>query len=85
MAVENNLKNLRESFDYSQKGLAYAIGVNEKTIRNIEINGTCSLEVALRLAAYLGKSVEAIFTLQNDEIIPEDSPKKLQAGRKRKY
>lgn len=85
MAVENNLKNLRESMDYSQKGLACAIGVNEKTIRNIEVNGTCSLEVAMRLAEYFNRTVESIFTLHNDEIITEDSPKKLQAGRKRKF
>ena len=30
MAVDNNLKELRESLDYSQKGSAYAIGVSEK-------------------------------------------------------
>ena len=82
MAVDNNLKELRESLDYSRKGLAYAIGVSEKTIRNIETNGSCTLEIALKLSGYLSLSVESIFTLGNDEIAPLASPKHHSSGRK---
>jgi len=84
MAVANVLKDIRQSLDYSQKGLAYAIGVDEKTIRNIEVNGSCSLEVALRVAAYLNRNVESIFTLNSDETFSEESPKKHSSGRKKK-
>lgn len=66
MAVENIVKQLRKSNDYSQRKLAFALGVDEKTIRNIENNGTCSLEVALRLSKYFNQSVESIFTLTED-------------------
>lgn len=52
MAVENSVKNLRKERKETQKDLALAIGVDAKTIRNIELTGTCSLEVALRLSKY---------------------------------
>ena len=61
MAVENNVKNLRNARKQTQADLAYAIGVDSKTIRNIELKGTCSLEVALRLSAYYKMSVNKIF------------------------
>lgn len=61
MAVESELKEIRKSHKETQKDLAYAIGVDSKTIRNIETTGTCSLEVALRLAQYYEMSVNSIF------------------------
>lgn len=63
MAVESSLKELRKQRKETQKDLAVAIGVDSKTIRNIERSGTCSLEVALRLSAYLKLSVNKIFTV----------------------
>ena len=61
MAVENSVKNLRKERKETQKDLALAIGVDAKTIRNIELTGTCSLEVALRLSKYYEMSVDTIF------------------------
>ncbi len=61
MAVENSVKNLRKERKETQKDLALAIGVDAKTIRNIELTGTCSLEVALRLSKYYEMSVNKIF------------------------
>lgn len=61
MAVENSVKDLRKERKETQKDLALAIGVDEKTIRNIELTGTCSLEVALRLSKYYEMSVDRIF------------------------
>lgn len=61
MAVENSVKDLRKERKETQKDLALAIGVDAKTIRNIELTGTCSLEVALRLSKYYEMSVNKIF------------------------
>lgn len=61
MAVENSVKDLRKERKETQKDLALAIGVDAKTIRNIELTGTCSLEVALRLSKYYEMSVDRIF------------------------
>ena len=61
MAVENSVKDLRKERKETQKDLALAIGVDAKTIRNIELTGTCSLEVALRLSKYYEMSVDTIF------------------------
>lgn len=63
MAVENSVKNLRKERKETQKDLALAIGVDAKTIRNIELTGTCSLEVALRLSKYYEMSVDRIFKI----------------------
>lgn len=61
MAVANIIRESRKSSMHTQKDLAYAIGVDTKTIRNIEISGTCSLEVALRLSMYFNRSVNELF------------------------
>lgn len=61
MAVENSVKSLRKERNETQKDLAIAIGVDAKTIRNIELTGTCSLEIALRLSKYYEMSVDTIF------------------------
>lgn len=61
MAVENIIRESRKSYKCTQKDLADAIGVDTKTIRNVEISGTCSLEVALRLSMYFHKSVNELF------------------------
>lgn len=63
MAVENSVKTLRKERKETQKDLALAIGVDAKTVRNIELTGTCSLEVALRLSKYYELSVDKIFQL----------------------
>lgn len=61
MAVESSIKTIRKERKETQKDLALAIGVDSKTIRNIEQTGTCSLEVALRLSKYYEMSVNKLF------------------------
>ena len=66
MAVENIIRESRKSSNHTQKDLADAIGVDTKTIRNVEISGTCSLEVALRLSMYFHKTVNELFHVMNE-------------------
>ena len=58
------LKDVREAHGLTQAQLAEAIGVSRKTINTVE-NGVYvpSTVIALRLAAVLGTTVEALFTL----------------------
>ena len=56
----------RKSSYHTQKDLANAIGVDTKTIRNVEISGNCSLEVALRLSMYFNRSVNELFFVSDD-------------------
>ena len=58
------LKDVREAHRLTQAQLAEAIGVSRKTINTVE-NGVYvpSTVIALRLAAVLGTTVEALFTL----------------------
>ncbi|MDO4490339.1 MAG: helix-turn-helix transcriptional regulator [Lachnospiraceae bacterium] len=62
MPVANNLKQLRQERKINQEELALAIGSCCRTISRIE-NGECnaSLELALRIAAYLELPLEDIF------------------------
>lgn len=64
MAVENTLKKIRKSHNDTQKDLAIAVGVDTKTIKNIENNGGgCSLEVAIRLSEHYDIYVNNIFSV----------------------
>ena len=58
------LKDVREAHGLTQAQLAEAIGVSRKTINTVE-NGVYvpSTVIALRLAAVLGTTVEALFAL----------------------
>ena len=58
------LKDLREAHGLTQAQLAQAIGVSRKTINTVE-NGVYvpSTVIALKLAAALDVSVEALFSL----------------------
>ena len=66
MAVSNIIRESRKSSKHTQKDLANAIGVDTKTIRNVEISGNCSLEVALRLSMYFNRSVNELFYVSDD-------------------
>lgn len=68
MAVANIIRESRKSSKHTQKDLANAIGVDTKTIRNIEISGNCSLEVALRLSMYFNRSVNELFYVSDDNL-----------------
>lgn len=60
----NTLKAERERLGLTQAALAEAVGVSRKTINTVE-NGVFvpSTMLALRLAAALGRPVEALFAL----------------------
>lgn len=62
--LHNTLKAERERLDLTQAALAERIGVSRKTINTVE-NGVFvpSTILALKLAAALGRPVEALFQL----------------------
>jgi putative transcriptional regulator len=62
--MKNNIRVERAVLRISQQDLANAIGVSRQTIFAIE-NGKFipSTELALRLSAYFGKSVNDLFQL----------------------
>jgi len=62
--MKNNIRIERAILDISQQQLADAVGVSRQTIYAIE-NGKFipSTELALKLSAYLGKTVNELFQL----------------------
>ena len=62
--LENRVREAREAKGWTQAQLAERIGVSRKTVNTVE-NGVFipSTVVALKLAAALGTSVEALFSL----------------------
>jgi putative transcriptional regulator len=62
--LENRVREAREARGWTQAELANRIGVSRKTVNTVE-NGVFvpSTVVALKLAAALGTSVEALFSL----------------------
>jgi len=62
MAVSTTLKKIRTERNIGQQDLAIAIGSCGRTIGRIERGErNASLELALRLSAYLGIPVEELF------------------------
>jgi putative transcriptional regulator len=62
--MKNNIKPLRKELGLRQEDMAAKLGVSRQTviaIENDKYNPT--LELAMKLARLLGKSVEDIFTL----------------------
>lgn len=67
MAIANSLKQIRTERNLNQDELAAAIGSCGRTIGRIERGErNASLELALRLSAYLGVSVEEIFKFKEE-------------------
>jgi len=67
MAVSTTLKEIRTERNIGQQDLAVAIGYCGRTIGRIERGERiASLELALRLSAYLGIPVEELFSLKED-------------------
>lgn len=65
MAVSTTLKEIRTERNIGQEDLAVAIGYCGRTIGRIERGErSASLELALRLSAYLGMPVEEIFKVE---------------------
>lgn len=69
MSVKNQLRRFRfEAGEMTQQALAERVGVTRQTILSIEKgNYNPSVELALRLAAALGTTVEALFALDSGE------------------
>ena len=66
MAVSTTLKKIRTERNIGQQDLAVAIGSCGRTIGRIERGErNASLELALRLSAYLGMSVEELFKVED--------------------
>lgn len=67
MAVSTTLKQIRTERNICQEDLAIAIGSCGRTIGRIERGErNASLELALRLSAYLEMPVEELFSISED-------------------
>lgn len=63
--MKNHIKGLRKEQGYRQEDLAEAMGVSRQTIIAIENDKyNPSLELAMKLARYLGTTVETLFELE---------------------
>ncbi len=65
--MKNHIKALRRQKGYRQEDLAAALGVTRQTIiaaENDKYDPT--LELAMRLARFLGTSVEELFILEDE-------------------
>ena len=74
--MKNCIKRLRKEMGLRQEDIAANLGVSRQTIIAIENDKyNPSLELAMKLAKELGKSVEEIFFLEHDvtESVPETS------------
>lgn len=71
--MKNNIRVERARLRISQAELAKAIGVSRQTIFAIENNVFIpSTELALKLSAYFGKTVNELFSLEEQ---PENAEK----------
>ena len=68
LRMQNNLKVQRAIKDITQEDLANAISVSRQTINAMEKGKYVpSTVLALKIARYFGKSVEEIFTLEEND------------------
>ena len=66
--MKNRIKIERAEKEVTQQQLAEAVGVSRQTIVAIEKNHFLpSTPLAMKIARYFGKSVEAIFILEEDD------------------
>ena len=64
--MKNQIKVLLKANGYRQEDLAAAVGVSRQTIIAIENDKyNPTLELAMRLARYLGTTVEELFQLED--------------------
>ena len=65
--MKNRIKELRKAKGLRQEDLAAALGVTRQTIIAIENNKyDPTLELAMRISAFFGVSVNDIFTMERD-------------------
>ncbi|WP_039054077.1 helix-turn-helix transcriptional regulator [Sphingobacterium sp. T2] len=66
--MKNNIKVERAIKNITQKGLADVISVSRQTINAIETGKYVpSTVLALKIAKFFGKTVDDIFTLEDDD------------------
>ena len=66
--MKNTIKVERAIKDITQQDLAVAIGVSRQTINSIESGRYVpSISLALKIAAYFGKTVNDIFQLEDGD------------------
>ncbi len=64
--MKNRIRECRKARGLRQEDLAEAVGVSRQTIIAIENDKyNASLELAMRLARYLGTTVEELFLLED--------------------
>ena len=65
--MKNRIKELRKAKGLRQEDLAAALGVTRQTIIAIDNNKyDPTLELAMRISAFFGVSVNDIFTMERD-------------------
>lgn len=66
--VANRLRELRQQYGLTQEQLAHDLDVTRHTILALEVGRYVpSIELALKLAAYFDRPLEAIFWLPEEE------------------
>ncbi len=66
--MKNNIKAERAKLDITQQQLADKVGVSRQTINSIEAERYIpSTVLSLKIAAVFQKTVNEIFTLENDD------------------
>lgn len=64
--MKNRIKELRKAKGYRQQDLAAALEVSRQTIIAIENNKyNPTLELAMKLARFLGTTIEELFSLED--------------------
>ena len=75
---ENNLRKLRNKHGYTQKQVAEGVGIARSNLTLVEIGKhNPSLEVAGRLASFLGVTIEEIFPWLKHPGFQEDPEESL--------
>ena len=66
--MKNTIRVERAIKDITQQDLAVAVGVSRQTIKSIEAaRYVPSTVLALKIARYFGKTVDEIFTLEEED------------------
>jgi transcriptional regulator with XRE-family HTH domain len=66
--IERNISRIRELRDMKQDALAFAMGVSQQTVSNMENSETIEEDKLLEVAKALGVSVEAIKNFSEDGV-----------------
>lgn len=68
--MKNNVKEVRKFKGLTQEELAVLLGVSRQTIISIESNRYVpSTVLSLKISKYLGKNIEELFELEDNDFI----------------